>query len=247
MSQPNSSALSNRLAHAFYYSYPAPQKCQARKPVTAGVRARNEAVWSSKYLGRALWRNLTGCYRRSRIKMKMHCMKLLGQRLSARDFGRKVAEIQIRGRDPKPFNSPRHTPYRATRLNSSQVRGRLTCAQFVPQSHLDGYKMRVTIGHWCAAKIRLIWDTIKCDLSSKIAAKDFTWQSKKKGVRTKLGPHVVHEVADLFPFRTGYRFGHGLVPLTFRSLNSFMRPFVQMPRGFYHPAMSACALDYKIC
>ena len=37
----------------------------------------------------------------------------------------------------------------------------------------------------------------------------------------------------------------GLVPLTFRSLNSFMRPFVQMPRGFYHLATSACALDYK--
>ncbi|WP_187292486.1 transposase [Octadecabacter antarcticus] len=38
----------------------------------------------------------------------------------------------------------------------------------------------------------------------------------------------------------------GLVTLTFRSLNSFMRPFVQMPRGFYHLATSACALDYKI-
>ena len=38
----------------------------------------------------------------------------------------------------------------------------------------------------------------------------------------------------------------GLVPLTFRSPNSFMRPFVQMPRGFYHLATSACALDYKI-
>jgi hypothetical protein len=25
-----------------------------------------------------------------------------------------------------------------------------------------------------------------------------------------------------------------------------MRPFVQMPRGFYHLATSACALDYKI-
>ena len=46
----------------------------------------------------------------------------------------------------------------------------------------------------------------------------------------------------LFP---GYR-GNGFVPLTFRSLNSLMRPFVQMPRGFYHLATSACALDYKI-
>ena len=66
------------------------------KPDTPGARARNEAVRSSKYLGRALWRNLTGYHRRSRVKTKMHCVKLLGQRLSARDFDRQVAEIQIR-------------------------------------------------------------------------------------------------------------------------------------------------------
>jgi len=28
--------------------------------------------------------------------MKMHCIKLLGQRLAARDFDRQVAEVQIR-------------------------------------------------------------------------------------------------------------------------------------------------------
>lgn len=66
------------------------------KPDTPGARARNEAVRSSKYLGRALWRQLTGYHRRSRIEEEMHCVKLLGQRLSARDFDRQVAEIQIR-------------------------------------------------------------------------------------------------------------------------------------------------------
>jgi Transposase DDE domain len=66
------------------------------KPDTPGARARNEAVRSSKYLGRALWRQLTGYHRRSRVETKMHCVKLLGQRLSARDFNRQVAEIQIR-------------------------------------------------------------------------------------------------------------------------------------------------------
>ena len=30
------------------------------------------------------------------LATKMHCVKLLGQRLSARDFDRQVAEIQIR-------------------------------------------------------------------------------------------------------------------------------------------------------
>ena len=66
------------------------------KPNTPGARARNEAVRSSKYLGRALWRQLTGYHRRSRVEAKMQCVKLLGQSLMARDFDRQVAEIQIR-------------------------------------------------------------------------------------------------------------------------------------------------------
>lgn len=66
------------------------------KPDTPGARERNEAIRSSKYLGRALWRHLTGYHRRSRVETKMNCMKLLGQRLSSRDFDRQVAEVQIR-------------------------------------------------------------------------------------------------------------------------------------------------------
>jgi hypothetical protein len=42
------------------------------KPDTQGARARNEAVRSSKYLGRALWRQVTGYHRRSRVETKMH-------------------------------------------------------------------------------------------------------------------------------------------------------------------------------
>jgi hypothetical protein len=38
---------------------------------------------------------------------------------------------------------------------------------------------------------------------------------------------------------------HGLVALTFRSLNLFMRPFVRMPRGFCHLAMSEVGVGYK--
>jgi transposase len=37
----------------------------------------------------------------------------------------------------------------------------------------------------------------------------------------------------------------GLVTLAFRSLNSFRRPFVRMPRDFYHPAMSTAVVDYR--
>ncbi|XCC47411.1 IS5 family transposase [Paracoccus denitrificans] len=55
------------------------------KPNTPGARARNEALRASKYLGRALWRNWSGYHRRSRVESKVHCVKLLGQRLMARD------------------------------------------------------------------------------------------------------------------------------------------------------------------
>jgi len=37
-----------------------------------------------------------GYHRRSRVETKMHCLKLMGQALMARDFDRQGAEIQIR-------------------------------------------------------------------------------------------------------------------------------------------------------
>ena len=66
------------------------------KPTSAGAIARNDAVNVQRYLGRTLWRSWSGYHRRSRVETKMHCMKLLGQSLMARDFERQVAEIQIR-------------------------------------------------------------------------------------------------------------------------------------------------------
>ena len=41
-------------------------------------------------------RRWSGYHRRSRAETKMHCVKLLGQRLTARDFDRQVAEFQVR-------------------------------------------------------------------------------------------------------------------------------------------------------
>ena len=75
---------------------PPRKNAQLWKPTTAGAIARNEAVRACKYLGRALWRKLTGYHRRSRAETKMHCVKLLGQGLMARDFDRQVAELQTR-------------------------------------------------------------------------------------------------------------------------------------------------------
>ena len=86
-------AIADCGAHAVI---PPRKNAQPWKTVTAGAVARNEALRASKYLGRALWRRWSGYHRRSRVETKMHCMKLLGQRLMARDFDRQVAELQVR-------------------------------------------------------------------------------------------------------------------------------------------------------
>ncbi len=85
--------IAERGAHAVI---PPRKNAKPWKAITAGAVARNEALRTSKYLGRALWRRWSGYHRRSRAETKMHCVKLLGQRLMARDFDRQVAEFQIR-------------------------------------------------------------------------------------------------------------------------------------------------------
>jgi hypothetical protein len=86
-------AVADRRAHAVI---PPRQNAKPWKPSTAGAIARNEALRVSRYLGRAIWRKWSGYHRRSRAETKMHCVKLLGQSLMARDFDRQVAELQIR-------------------------------------------------------------------------------------------------------------------------------------------------------
>ena len=86
-------AIADRGAHAVI---PPRKNAKPWKTITAGAVARNEALRAAKYLGRALWRRWSGYHRRSRVETKMHCMKLLGQRLMARDIDRQVAEIQVR-------------------------------------------------------------------------------------------------------------------------------------------------------
>jgi hypothetical protein len=66
------------------------------KPDTAGAVARNQTLRTSKRRGRTLWRRWSGYHRRSRSDIKMHCVKLPEQRLSARDFDRQVAKLQLR-------------------------------------------------------------------------------------------------------------------------------------------------------
>ena len=66
------------------------------KADSAGAAARNEALRASKRFGRTIWRRWSGYHRRRRAETKMNCVKLLDQRLTARDFDRQVAEFQVR-------------------------------------------------------------------------------------------------------------------------------------------------------
>jgi Transposase DDE domain. len=86
-------AIANRGAHAVI---PPRKNAKFWKPDSAGAIARNEALRASKRLGRRIWRKWSGYHRRSRAETKMNCMKLLGQRLMAREPDRQVAELQIR-------------------------------------------------------------------------------------------------------------------------------------------------------
>ena len=86
-------AIAARDAHAVV---PPRKNAKPWKLTSAGAISRNDAVNAQRYLGRTLWRRWSGYHRRSRVETKIHCIKILGQSLMARDFERQVAEIQIR-------------------------------------------------------------------------------------------------------------------------------------------------------
>ncbi len=66
------------------------------KKDSPGAGARNEALRAIGRIGRTIWRKWGGYHRRSRVETKMNCMKLLGQKLMARDLDRQTAELQVR-------------------------------------------------------------------------------------------------------------------------------------------------------
>ena len=69
---------------------------RAWRETTLGARARNETLRAIRRLGRSIWRRWSGYHLRSRVEAKMRCLKLLGERLMARDLDRQTAEIHIR-------------------------------------------------------------------------------------------------------------------------------------------------------
>jgi len=111
---------------------PPRKNAQLWKPTTAGAIARNKAVRACKYLGRALWRKLTGYHGRSRAEKKLHCVKLLGPSLMARDFNQQVAELQV---PIAVLNRSWHTSHRACRISPSGKRESPLKTRFVQQSH----------------------------------------------------------------------------------------------------------------
>ncbi len=69
------------------------QQCQDTK---SSSLERNELLRTIIRLGRTLWKKWSGYDRRSLVETKMHCIKLLGDKLSARSFDSQVNEIHAR-------------------------------------------------------------------------------------------------------------------------------------------------------
>jgi hypothetical protein len=61
-----------------------------------GVEARNGTLRAIKRLGRTIWKKWSGYHRRSLVETKMHCFKLLGQRVVSRTFDRQITELKVR-------------------------------------------------------------------------------------------------------------------------------------------------------
>ena len=57
---------------------------------------RNELLKTVKCLGRTIWKKWSGYHRQSLVETKMHCIKLLGDKLSAKNFQSQVNEIHAR-------------------------------------------------------------------------------------------------------------------------------------------------------
>ena len=57
---------------------------------------RNELLKVVKRLGRTFWKKWSGYHHRSLVETKMHCIKLLGDKLSARNFQSLVSERHAR-------------------------------------------------------------------------------------------------------------------------------------------------------
>lgn len=84
-------AIALRAAH---FIIPTRKNAKPRITNRCGVETRNAILNTTCSLGRVFWRKWSGYHRPSLVETKMRCIKLLGESVIARDFGRRVAELK---------------------------------------------------------------------------------------------------------------------------------------------------------
>ena len=85
--------IADRQAHAVI---PPRKNAKPWKDTKSSSLERNELLRTVKRFSRTLWKKWSGYHRRSLVETKMHCIKLLGDKLSARNFQSQVNEIHAR-------------------------------------------------------------------------------------------------------------------------------------------------------
>ena len=75
---------------------PPRKNAQALERQTNEVFEKNRLLKIIKDIERVIWKKWAGYHRRSLVETKMHCIKLLGDKLSARSFDSQVNEIHAR-------------------------------------------------------------------------------------------------------------------------------------------------------
>ena len=85
--------ITDRNAHAVIPPRKNAKPCKVTKVHSL---ERNELLRIVKHLGRTLRKKWSGYHQRSLVEAKMHCIKLLGDKLNARNFYSQVDEIHAR-------------------------------------------------------------------------------------------------------------------------------------------------------
>ncbi|EXD31881.1 transposase DDE domain protein [Acinetobacter sp. 479375] len=85
--------IADRQAYAVI---PPRKNAKPWKDIKAHSRERNELLRTVKCLGRTIWKKWSGYHRQSLVETKMHCIKLLVDKLCSRNVDSQVNEIHAR-------------------------------------------------------------------------------------------------------------------------------------------------------
>ena len=85
--------IADRQAHAVI---PPRKNAKPWKDTKTSSLERNELLRTVKRLGRTLWKKWSGYHHRILVETKMHCIKLLDDKLPARHFSSQVNEVHSR-------------------------------------------------------------------------------------------------------------------------------------------------------